>query len=247
MFVMLRWKKVKLAVFALVFTVGAILALGRRNGAVPAVYQELYPDMFVQTPAAFKKEEGKVAYYCGVFGGTENPSIEVKGTAVLQDGKLIGSFTPDETRGLLWASGEIGKTQMFLEDPSFGMSTLDVVQASLQVQTKIIEGNPHYELLVRLTSNVTEEENPAHSGELANRYSFYEQMQKELVEAETTGVLATLFYEMHCDAIGLCNFLIQQQPSYWMQHGENYEKNLANVTFQVLVDAKIHKVGLSLS
>lgn len=44
------------------------------------------------------------------FSGDEkNPSIQIVGTAILSGGRITGTFSPEETRGILWAAGEVGK------------------------------------------------------------------------------------------------------------------------------------------
>lgn len=50
---------------------------------------------------------------------------------------MPGTFSPEETRGILWAAGEVGKTQLTLEDNGLGVTTLDVVDSDVTVTVHI--------------------------------------------------------------------------------------------------------------
>lgn len=174
-------------------------------------------------------------------GDEENPAIQVTGTAIFCDDRIVGSFSPEETRGILWACGEVGKTQLTLEDQQLGTITLDVVSAKTKVSTSIKNGAPFFAVTIQVHSNVREEIQPMEDLSRQERYDRYEQLQSQLISGETTNVLERLFHELHCDALGYANLLMQQQPDYWKEHGEEYEQNLSKAAFSVTVESKINR------
>lgn len=182
------------------------------------------------------------------FSGDEkNPSIQIVGTAILSDGRITGTFSPEETRGILWAAGEVGKTQLTLEDSSLGVTTLDVVDSDVTVAAYIQDGAPFYQVSIRVKSNVSEELSPVRGLSLSERYDRYEEEQRQLVCRETEHALERLFHEISCDALGYANILMQQQPEYWKANGEDYAASLRNVQFSVTVDSTINRGGTTVS
>ncbi len=182
------------------------------------------------------------------FSGDEkNPSIQIVGTAILSDGRIAGTFSPEETRGILWAAGEVGKTQLTLEDSSLGVTTLDVVDSDVTVAAYIQDGAPFYQVSIRVKSNVSEELSPVRGLSLSERYDRYEEEQRQLVCRETEHALERLFHEISCDALGYANILMQQQPEYWKANGEDYAASLRNVQFSVTVDSTINRGGTTVS
>lgn len=182
------------------------------------------------------------------FAGDEkNPAVEITGTAILKAGKMAGFFTPDETRGLLWVTAEVGKTQLLLADESFGLVTVDVIDTKVKIKSKVLDEKVLYEIDIQVKSNVTEEEHPADTNSAPQRYEKYEQLQKQLITREVTLALEKLYHEIGSDALGLCNHLIQQQPGYWLENSETYMQNPEDILFSVSVTAKVNKAGLALS
>ncbi len=177
----------------------------------------------------------------------QNPGIQIIGTAILQDGKTVGALSPEETRGLLWAAGEMGKTQLTLEQEAFGAVTLEVVWSSVSVTATIQNGAPFYQVQIRVESNVSEEILSQEEMSMTKRYDRYEQEQGELIRQETEQVLQRLFHEFSCDALGYANVLIQQQPAYWKEQQDRYVQQLDSVGFSVEVDSRVNRAGTALS
>ncbi len=182
------------------------------------------------------------------FSGEEkNPGIGIVGAAVLRDGKRVGGFLPSETRGILWAGGQVGKLQMTLEEENGGAVTLEVVDASTRVSAQIRDGNPFYEVFIRIQSNVSEEMAFAQGFSFSQRCERYEEEQKRLVERETLHALERFFHELSCDALGYANILAQQQPAYWKEHQTSYAASLNKVDFRVTVEASVNRGGCALA
>lgn len=180
-------------------------------------------------------------------GDEENPGIQIVGTAILRDGRIAGTFSPEETRGILWAAGEVGKTQLTLEDNGLGVTTLDVVDSDVTVTVHIRDGMPFYEVLIQIKSNVSEELSPIQGLSLAERCDRYEKEQQQLVSQETEHALERLFHELSCDALGYANVLMQQQPEYWKANKDHYTASLKDILFSVTVNSTINRGGTTVS
>lgn len=75
MFFLVKWSRVKFIALALVVTLAATLFMigrGRQEQVAPVIYEELYPDMYVNTENEFASEEGKVVYYTFDDGPSKN-------------------------------------------------------------------------------------------------------------------------------------------------------------------------------
>ncbi|MDD3192404.1 MAG: Ger(x)C family spore germination protein [Oscillospiraceae bacterium] len=174
-------------------------------------------------------------------GDEEEAGIQIVGTAVLRDGKQSGVLSTEETRGILWAAGEIGKTQLTLEEEGIGIVTLNVVSSSVTVTARIENGAPFYAVSVRVRSNVGQEFAATQALQPSERCDRYEKAQEQLIRRETEHALEQLFHGIFCDALGYANILMQQQPDYWKQEGEAYPDVLDQVGFSVTVDSKINR------
>ena len=150
-------------------------------------------------------------------------------------------------RGILWAAGEVGKTQLTLEDNSLGVTTLDVVDSDVTVTVHIRDGMPFYEVLIQIKSNVSEELSPVQGLSLAERCDRYEKEQQQLVSQETEHALERLFHELSCDALGYANVLMQQQPEYWKANKDHYTASLKDILFSVTVNSTINRGGTTVS
>lgn len=180
-------------------------------------------------------------------GEEENPAIQVVGTAILHDGKMVGTFSPEETRGILWAAGEVGKIQLTMELEDLGIVTLDVVDSGTTVTARIQDGAPFYEVSVRVKSNVSEELFSLEGVSFSERCDRYEEEQRLLVRRETEHALERLFHELSCDALGYSNILMQQHYGYWKERSAD-DRALSNgVGFSVTVSSAINRGGAALS
>ena len=83
-------------------------------------------------------------------------TIEFTGGAVFRKDKLAGSMDEREARGMMWITGEVARATLVVPCPGCEEAsiTLEVFQSETELEPKITESKPRFELQVRAESRI---------------------------------------------------------------------------------------------
>ena len=176
------------------------------------------------------------------YSGQEETPIQVVGTALLSQGRLQGAMTPDETRGLLWVLGEMGKTQLEVQQGT-EFALFQVEKSDVKVKTRIENDLPKLEITVSAQVSIEEESPSAKEKDLAQRIADYETRLQWQIETQVRQALDQLILETGCDAAGFSARFRQRHPDWWKKNGENWPALFPETDCSVTVKCRINRGG----
>lgn len=171
----------------------------------------------------------------------ETSDVSVSGLAVFHRDVMVGTLDPTETRGLLWATGEV-KYSLLTVPAAGGKATVEIFRAKGSMKPEIRE-NGSVSMQIKVTGEATlgsslTTENLAKPEKL-------EQLQGEvskLVEQE----IRTTFQkakEMHADIFGFNETISGRHPKQWEKMKDNWEQVFQEMELKISVDIKIRDAG----
>ncbi len=167
---------------------------------------------------------------------------KVEGTAVIKDGKWIGSLNRMETRGSLWVQGAV-KSGITVVPYEQGKIALEIVEKTKAGITPILKDN---QLSIRIDIAAK-----ASLGELMtvvelDNEEMIEKINK-LAEKEITKEIEASFArtkKWKTDIYGIDRSVHKKYPKYWRSNRENWQDIFSNLPIEINVDVNVKKMGL---
>ncbi len=196
----------------------------------------------LETAVAFNSNNGDLLL---ASAQVKDGGLNLNGAAVLKDGRLIGFLTPEETKGINWARGQVRAGTIVLPPPSGQQrpAVIDIAISSSKIVPSIQMGRPRFTMNVKVRGTIGELPNndlitPKIIEDLAQRAS--EQVTQQVEKA-----LQKLQTEFKSDALGLGAILRQRQPAYWSQIKGNWDEvYVKDAEFKIVVDVELTTAGL---
>jgi spore germination protein KC len=213
----------------------------------------------------FLATEGQEAY-CAVVRVKKNPTqvlrprkpfnpapepyleIKVTGTALFRKDKLVGYLNEHETRGLLWARGEVQGGHLNLPCPAGKGKpvSLNILRSEARMIPEITDDGR-----LRVTVEIREEADLAETGcpfdlREPGVVKKLEVLQAEAIEREVMSAVRRA-QEYKSDVFGFGAAFHRRYPQEWREIRNLWaEEFFPLVEVKVVVDAKIRRIGLRL-
>lgn len=168
----------------------------------------------------------------------------ISGSAVFKKDKLVGYLTPIETRGVLWAQGEVKSGIIVTKCPHSKGNKLEerISFETLRSSTKIRAEKHQNEITIHLKIKesgnlaegacVQEEVLPPNIDELEN-------LKKEKIITEVQGALEKAQNELHADVFGFGEVIHRTYPKEWKSLKQNWDQVFSTLKVNVEVETKI--------
>lgn len=172
-------------------------------------------------------------------------SIEMIGTAVFANSKMVTVLDKDTSRGLLWLQNKIRSTSILVETEKYKAAALRVYESKSELIPTISEDNRiHFTLQVNAECivgesklregkqfSMTDVEELAHAGE-----------QKIKQESEAAFLQAVQKYG--ADIFNLGNLVWQAEPDIWRDIYSDWSSQAKNITLDVQAKLEVNRIGL---
>ena len=159
---------------------------------------------------------------------------QLAGSAYFRDLRLAGTFTLEETRGLLALRGWLESGELALEREIFGTVTLGLTQGKTQ-RALTWEGDlPQLQVRCQVRAELLSLDGPASQ----NLYSQLEQALAQALEEEMSAALEKALAD-GCDVLGLGNLVSQRRPQAWRELAPRWETVLSQCGFQLEAQAQV--------
>jgi spore germination protein KC len=175
----------------------------------------------------------------------QKPQLQLMGTALFHDDRLVGVMDERVTRGLMWLQGEIYMGVVTLELPRApGPISLEYVAARIRRRVRIEDGKPVFEFRINSEGTISDEQVNLDLGDPKIIVEIEEQMR---VEIERRIDLALRFVrKLQVDPAGLGELVRQRHPAVWKRLAHNWRtEEFQRARIVIQVDAKIRRTGLS--
>lgn len=178
-------------------------------------------------------------------GETIERFIELHETAIFKDDKLIGWFSPEETRGLLWILGEVKSGIIVVSSPGDESKNvaLEIIRASGKVTPKIDEGKLTVTVEVKEEGNLAEQMSQVDLSK-PDTFKQLEEKQAAVIEEEIRAALSKA-QKWGVDIFKFGEKFHRKFPAEWPELEENWDEEFPNIKVDIVVDAKLRNMGIT--
>ncbi|WP_085992236.1 Ger(x)C family spore germination protein [Oceanobacillus senegalensis] len=178
-------------------------------------------------------------------GSQGSANLSLSGTAIFNNGKLVGEIDDAMTRGVLWVRNEIETANVTVSpENGEGLITFEILEADSKLIPIIDKGK--WKLTVRTTSidDVLENNsnlnimNPEILKKLEN------QMQKD-IEERIQSALEYVQKDLKSDIFGFDEAFHRHYPDEWAKVEDNWEEKFSEIEVKVQSSVTIERPGRS--
>ncbi len=178
-------------------------------------------------------------------GNTVEKTFELHETAIFKDDKLIGWFSPEETRGLLWILGEVKSGIIVVSSPSDESKNvaLEIIRASGKVTPEMDEGELTVTVEVKEEGNLAEQMSQVDLSK-AETFKQLEEKQTAVIEDEIRAALNKA-QKWGVDIFKFGEKFHQKFPAEWPELQENWDEEYPKIKVNLAIDAKLRNMGIT--
>lgn len=204
----------------------------------------LEPDLQTVMAAASLTDRVVPTERAAEHGSTEQ--VELRGTAVFHQGRLVGFLDSDAGRGLRWLRREMRNAAVTIAcpDKSGRNIAVEVHKPRVWIHSAVTNGKPFFSVVVRTEGWLVEQDclTPDLTG--AQLQEWAERAFAEKVEWSMREALTMLQQEYRTDAIRFGRILHVQHPGWWRQNRQRWDELFPTARVQISVTTHITKLGL---
>ncbi|MGO4887986.1 Ger(x)C family spore germination protein [Anaerobacillus sp. MEB173] len=189
------------------------------------------------------KSRGISAENPGEYGAT--PQVELSGTAVFEDDKMVGWLNPEESRGLLWFVEKIDDAIVPLACPEQPKKSV-----SLEMRENQFKLTPHFEDgKPKFTGEITTYVDLVELGCITDmtHAELFTQLEKDLeekLEKEVSQMLDKVQKEYKVDVLRLGRAFDNKYPVEWRRLRDDWKDIFPSVEVDVQAHVQINNPGL---
>ena len=164
----------------------------------------------------------------------------VSGMAVFKADKMVGELSKDETRGLLWALGEI-KSAVISVAIADGIASFEVLDAKSKVTPVISDGSVTMKIEISTSVKLAEQtckENLANPG----RIEELETLVAEAIRGEITQAYQKAA-SLKADVFGFGEVVRKHEKESWRRMEPDWERLFGEITLDISADVILKSVG----
>lgn len=176
----------------------------------------------------------------------QKPQLQLTGTALFREDRLVGIMDPHITRGLLWLQGEVYMGVVTVELPRApgGSISLEYVASRIFRRVRFADGRLVIQFLVNSEGTISDEQVNLNLGDPTIITEIESQMQIEIKRRIDAAIRQ--MRTLQVDPAGLGELVRQHRPALWKRLVKNWRtEELQRVPILVKVSAKVRRTGLS--
>jgi spore germination protein KC len=142
------------------------------------------------------------------------PDVQVSGTAVFQDDRLVGWLSDAETRGLLWLRGEIHTGVATVSVPSGGKVSMMLIRGRTSIRPDFRTGRLRIHAEVVVDDDIYETSAPVDLGK-ADTVDAMQELLRQDVERRMRATLRKVQREFRADVLRFADAVYRGAPVRW--------------------------------
>jgi spore germination protein KC len=176
---------------------------------------------------------------------SQKPQLQLMGTALFRNDRLVGVMDERVTRGLMWLRGEIYMGVVTLELPRApGAISMEYVAARIRRQVRIEDGRVAIYFRIDSEGTISDEQVNLDLGDPKIIVEIEEQMCAEI--KRRIDLALRNIRQLQVDSAGLGELVRQRHPSVWKRLANSWQaEEFQRARIVLQVDAKIRRTGLS--
>ncbi|WP_209124524.1 Ger(x)C family spore germination protein [Alkalihalobacillus sp. BA299] len=170
-------------------------------------------------------------------------TLEVSGTAIFKDGKLIRWVENKEARGTSWILDNIQSTIVNLDcDGQKDAIAIEVIRSNTKINSLIKNGKPTIQVIINEEGNIGEA-NCSYDFEQHKNITELEKQLEEEIKSEAMRAIAIAQQEKS-DFLGFGNVIQRQHPKRWKEYESEWPDLFSTLEVDVQVHAFIRRTGM---
>lgn len=172
-------------------------------------------------------------------------SFRADGLAVFKGGRMVGSLSTKEARGVLWLREEINRGVVTVSVPGYnGKISMDLRRVKTQFQTKLQNNHPVIKVLFRPEVDVLENETDLDLTNPKNLTLIEEEYASE-VEHLVEHTLDILQHKYEADILKFGERIHHAFPQRWKGLVVNWNEEFSQMNVKVAVKVNIRRIGMT--
>jgi len=214
------------------------LRTAANNGFCPLVVMTDFME------AMHSKSQAAVAPMIGLFTekGFEGKPIErtrIGGTAVFNNGRMVGQLNLQQTRGYLWVVSQ-RRTGIIPLKYKGQPTSIEIISAQGSIAPEVDKGLPKIIIEIKLDGNLGEIQ--AREDITPQMLATLEKQQNEIIRQEVWSVVRAS-RDMKADILGMGNTIYHHNPQAWHSIEKNWAEYLPQIPVEVKVTSHISEIG----
>jgi len=175
---------------------------------------------------------------------SQSTKLEIKGLAIIREGKLEKWLEGDPARGVVWVNNEMEETVMNLDCPEKKDAiAIDIGRAESIIKAKVKKGKPVITIRLNAEGAVSE----THCSMELDKDETIKELEKQLrneIKEEMQAAIKTL-QEEKSDVFGFGEYINIEDKNYWKSIKDKWEEEIfPESEVNIEVNATIRRTGM---
>jgi spore germination protein KC len=168
----------------------------------------------------------------------------IEGSAILNNGKLIGYLTPYQTRGFLFCTNKVKSSVIVIPSPvkEEKLVTIEIIRSESKLSAKVKDSKPSFNIEIDAEGNIGEQQD---DNDLTKE-ELIEDLEKEIenkIKSEIQNVIMITQKEYKSDIFGFINIIHQNHNKEWEKMVDNWDYIYSSSPINVEVKFDIRRTG----
>lgn len=170
--------------------------------------------------------------------------LRVVGTGVFIDDKLVGFLDEFQTRGYLWATGQLKGGALVIpspDDPS-DLISLEILEVDSKMSVAIVNGEFILKVKVKSTFNIAEQQTTKDLS-TPEMMKYIEEKSEALIKQEIQSALQQGQEVFKGDYFGFGEIVAKNFPAHWNNKKNEWNKTFSKATVEFDITSKLRRTG----
>lgn len=166
-------------------------------------------------------------------------------TAVFKGDRLVGKLNKEETRGLLWVTGEVRGGIITVAAPEGrGRVSLEIIRAERKISPELKAGEIRVKVEIREEGNLGEQMT-SEDLSIPEKMAALNRRQAEAIKKEVLAAVKKA-RELKADIFGFGEAVRRKYPKEWKEMEPRWEELFPRIKVGVMVRSELRRVGITL-
>ncbi|UOF89589.1 Ger(x)C family spore germination protein [Fodinisporobacter ferrooxydans] len=172
-------------------------------------------------------------------------SFKADGLAVFRSGKMVGTLTAHQERGVLWLRNQINRATITIGVPGHkGKISMNLLRVQSDYGIKKINGHPAMYIRFVPEDDILENNTDLDLSNPKN-IALVERIFSAKIQREIKESLDILQHRYHSDIVKFGDRVHHAYPQEWNTWVKHWDREFARMPVTVVVNAKVRRVGMT--
>jgi spore germination protein KC len=173
----------------------------------------------------------------------EMDTVLTDGLAIFREGKYVGDLDADETRALLFLTGQAESGDLVVEGDSFGKASLELIKADTKFTTEMKNGLPAYRAEINCVCDLNEIERADFGSVQSKVRAQIEAAVSTMLESQLRSTAEICLKSYRSDVLRLGNRLWLSEPDAFRSVENRWREVLPKAELTVEVKTTVRRTG----